>query len=171
MNYCIIHRRFILLHELQQGPNTKKNRQKNYIRMTKNLHVIPLQKIYNCRTGFRFIRAIVSLTCNKVTLLLLPYHMKIITNKWLVSSNKQHNNFSIWKKNMQYANLHNINFCKIQLCVLQLPYHLNSHHHNYRMAQLDETPTTSDFFCRDGVAEISYAAMICPDVSLLLPIT
>lgn len=38
------------------------------------------------------------------------------------------------------------------------------------MAQRDETPTTSDFFCHDEVAEIFYAAVICPDVNLLLPI-
>lgn len=80
MNYCIIHRRFILLHELQQGPNTKQTKKlysddQKFARypITKDLQLsnrVPLH------TSDRL-----SFTCNKVTLFLLPYHMKIITNK------------------------------------------------------------------------------------------
>lgn len=47
MNYCIIHRRFILLHELMNREIDKKN----YIRMTENLHVIPLQRFTTIEQG------------------------------------------------------------------------------------------------------------------------
>lgn len=50
MNYCIIHRRFILLHELHELMNREIDKKK-YIRMTENLHVIPLQRFTTIEQG------------------------------------------------------------------------------------------------------------------------